>query len=172
MGTEQIMIMGMGCLINCDEGFGIHVLERLKQCYAFPKNVHVIDGSVLGTSLLGVISQPDHLIVIDVLRRGGKAGEFYRLAGKKTADILEGKLAHYQSEFWDALVMCRALDKVPETVILGVEPEDVDTCSADLSPALREKVAPMVTLILSELDRLGVPYKPGVTDDGTCQYPI
>lgn len=170
--NQQIMIMAQGCLINCDEGFGVHVIEKLKQCYAFPEHVEIIDGSVLGTGLLGVVAQPDHLIVVDILRRGGPPGDLYRLEDDTLADLLKCKLAHYQSEFWDALVMCQALDKVPETVLLGVEPEDIDTCSVDLTPLLQEKVEPMVAMILAELDRLGVAYEPGVTDEGECQHPI
>ncbi len=172
MEKKQIMIMGLGCLINCDEGFGIHVIEKLKQCYAFPENVQIVDGSVVGTGLLGVVSQPDHLIVVDVLRRGGKPGDVYRLAAAETAKILDGTLAHYQSEFCDALVMCQVLDKVPETVVLGIEPENIKTCGVNLTPVLQAMVESMVAMVLAELGRLGVAYEPGVTDDGECQYPI
>jgi hydrogenase maturation protease len=54
--------------------------------------------------------------------------------------------------------LCQALDKVPETVIVGVEPLDIDTLSIELTSVTAAKVAPMVDMVLSELDRLDTPY--------------
>jgi hydrogenase maturation protease len=54
--------------------------------------------------------------------------------------------------------MCQALDKVPETVILGVEPEDIDTLGLELTPAIKPKIEPVIEMVLKELDRLGVGY--------------
>jgi hydrogenase maturation protease len=51
------------------------------------------------------------------------------------------------------------LDKVPQTVIVGVEPEDVQTMSTELTPAVCAKVDPVIDMVLTELDRLGVTYK-------------
>ena len=50
------------------------------------------------------------------------------------------------------------LDKVPDTVIVGVEPQDIDTLSIELTPCIQSKVDPMIQRVLSELDRLNVPY--------------
>jgi hydrogenase maturation protease len=64
----------------------------------------------------------------------------------------------HQVDLLEALTLCQALDKVPETVILGVEPEDIETLSLEMSPAVRRQVAPMAARVLQELDRLGVTY--------------
>ena len=64
--------------------------------------------------------------------------------------------------------MCQALDKVPKTVILGVEPEDIDTMDTELTPAIAARVEPMVCRVLDELDRLGVAYTKGCTEDVSC----
>ena len=50
------MILGVGCLLFSDEGFGIRVIEKLEETYTFPDNVSVVDGGVLGVNLLGVMS--------------------------------------------------------------------------------------------------------------------
>ena len=81
MTNDQIMILGVGNLLFSDEGFGVRVVEELERRYAFPDNVTVIDGGVLGVSLMGVMSEADRLIVVDVIRNQGVPGELYRLAG-------------------------------------------------------------------------------------------
>jgi hydrogenase maturation protease len=54
---------------------------------------------------------------------------------------------------------------VPETVIIGVEPQDIDTLSLELTPVTRAKVDAVIDMVLTELDRLGVSYKKGKSDN-------
>jgi hydrogenase maturation protease len=77
--SPAIMILGIGNILFSDEGFGIRVIEKIEEIYQFEDNVQVIDGGVLGINLLGVISKPDHLIVVDAIRNRGNPGERYRL---------------------------------------------------------------------------------------------
>jgi hydrogenase maturation protease len=53
------------------------------------------------------------------------------------------------------LTLCQALDKVPQTVIIGVEPGDIDTQSLELTPAIQAQVDPVIDMVLDELKRLG-----------------
>ena len=125
--TEQIMILGVGCTLFTDEGFGVRVIEQIEEQYDFPDNVSVVDGGVLGTNLLGVISMADHLIVVDAIRNKGNPGDLYRLYGDRFPKGSGPRIRIHQVDFLEALTLCTALDKVPETVIVGVEPEDIDT---------------------------------------------
>ena len=67
----------------------------------------------------------------------------------------------HQVDFLEALTLCQALDNVPETVIVGVEPQDIDTMSIELTPTTQVKVDAVIDMVLAELDRLGVSYKKG-----------
>jgi hydrogenase maturation protease len=159
MKQKQIMILGVGCILFTDEGFGIRVIEKIEELYEFPENVSVVDGGVLGMNLLGVISEADHLIVVDAVRNKGEAGSLYRLEGDAIPDRIRAKNSLHQVDFLEALTMCQALDKVPKTVILGIEPEDIDTLGIELTSTTRSKVEPMIGMVLKELDRLGVSYQ-------------
>jgi hydrogenase maturation protease len=159
MKSQHIIILGVGCILFSDEGFGVRVIEKLEEQYDFPENISIVDGGVLGMNLLGVISQADHLIVVDAIRNKGKPGDVYRLYGKQIPERIRAKNSIHQVDFLEALTLCRALDKVPETVIVGVEPEDIETLSVQLTPTIRAKVDPMIHMVLTELDRLEVPYQ-------------
>jgi hydrogenase maturation protease len=155
---EQVMILGVGCTLYTDEGFGVRVIERIDEQYAFPEHVSVVDGGVLGTNLLGVLSLADHLIVVDAIRNKGKAGDLYRLYGEEIPKRIRAKNSIHQVDFLEALTLCTALDKVPDTVIVGVEPEDIDTCSIEMTPVIQDQMDPVIQMVLKELDRLGVAY--------------
>jgi hydrogenase maturation protease len=173
MATEQILVLGVGNILLTDEGVGIRVIERIQERYAFPDNVSVLDGGVLGLSLLGVISEADHLIVVDAIKKGGEPGSLYRLEGDEVPRRILAKNSLHQVDFLETLASCQALDKVPETVILGVEPLDIENLSIELTPVVQGRIDVLVDMVLKELDRLGVRYRPkgeiGHVSGHTCQ---
>ncbi|MBW1828606.1 MAG: hydrogenase expression/formation protein, partial [Deltaproteobacteria bacterium] len=83
----------------------------------------------------------------------------YRIDGKSIPERVRAKNSLHQVDFLETLTLCQALDKTPETVILGVEPEDIETLSIDLTQTTMRKVDPMIEMVIAELDRLGICYK-------------
>ena len=165
MNSKNIVILGIGNILFCDEGFGVRVIERLFESYDFPENVSVVDGGVLGMNLLGVMSEADHLIVVDAIKNKGEPGSLYRFERTHLPERIRTKSSLHEVDFLEALTMCQILDKVPETVIIGVEPEDIDAVCIDLTPSTRSKIDPVIEMVLKELDRLGVTYKKGAKDN-------
>lgn len=159
MASEHILVLGVGNILLTDEGVGIRVIERLQERYEFPDNVSVVDGGVLGLSLLGIISEADHLIVVDAVKNGREPGSLCRLEGDEVPKRILAKNSLHQVDFLETLTSCQALDRAPETVILGVEPRDIETMSIELTPTVQEKVDLLVRMVLKELDRLGVHYR-------------
>ncbi len=157
--TEQILVLGVGNILLSDEGVGIRVIERIQERYEFPDNVNVLDGGVLGLSLLGVISEADHLIVVDAVKNGGEPGALYRLKGDQVPKRILAKNSLHQVDFLETLASCQAFDRIPETVILGVEPEDIENLGIEMTPVVQAKVDSLVEMVLKELDRLGVRYR-------------
>jgi hydrogenase maturation protease len=166
--SPEIMVLGIGCILFADEGFGVRVVQKMEKLYRFPERVLLVDGGVLGVNLLGVISKPNHLIVVDAIRNRGKPGDLYRLRGDEVPARIRAKNSLHQVDFLEALTLCQALDKVPETVIVGVEPEDIETLSIELTPAIQAKVDPVIDMVLAELTRLGVTYTKGNPDNVSC----
>lgn len=152
----RIMILGIGCTLFADQGFGIAVLEELERRYDFPEHVRLVDGGLLGVGLFGTICQCEHLIVIDTMCRNGRPGQIYRLQGREILARLLDKNHVQQVEFLEALAHCQTLDKPHRTVLLGIEPEDTKTLACELTPVLQAQMEAMTSCVLDELDRLGV----------------
>ena len=152
---EHIMILGVGNVLLTDEGVGIHVARKITERYDFSPNVSLEDGGVLGVNLLGVISEADHLIVVDAVKNGREPGSLYRIEGKDVPKRILAKNSLHQVDLLETLTLCQALDKVPETVILGVEPKDIETVGLELTPPVQERVEELIDLVLKEIVRLG-----------------
>jgi hydrogenase maturation protease len=157
--SPEIMVLGIGSILFSDDGFGVQVIQKIEREYEFPDNVLVVDGGVLGINLLGVISKPHHLVVVDTMRNRGKPGDLYRIEGEAIPERIRAKNSLHQVDFLEALTLCQALDKVPKTVIIGVEPEDIQTLSLVLTPTVQAQIEPVVEMVLKELERLGVSYR-------------
>ncbi|VEN74214.1 Hydrogenase expression/formation protein [Candidatus Desulfarcum epimagneticum] len=162
---QHVMILGIGCILYTDEGFGVRVVERLQERYEFPDHVSVVDGGVLGIHLLGVISQADHLVVVDAVKNKQPPGTLCRIEGHDVPARIRAKNSLHQIDFLEALTLCQALDKVPETVILGMEPTDIETLCVELSDMAKDRMDEMIGMILKEMDRLGVSYKEKTAPD-------
>lgn len=158
--APHVMVMGVGNILLTDEGFGIRVMQELERCYEFAPNVSVVDGGVLGLSLLGVIAEADYLIVIDAVRNRGNPGDFHRLTGDAIPARVRAKNSLHQIDFLETLTLCQALDNVPETLILGVEPVDTDSLGVELTPMLQARVEPMIEMVLEELRQLNAGFRP------------
>jgi hydrogenase maturation protease len=166
MKSKRITVLGVGNILFRDEGVGVRVVERLHERYEFPENVNLVDGGVLGLGLLGVISETDHLIVVDAVRNHGEPGTLYRLEGEEVPKRLYAKNSLHQVDLLETLAVVPALDHEPDTVILGVEPEDIETMSLELSPPVRDAVGSLMEGVLRELARLGAAAREkGVTGD-------
>ncbi len=159
MKDRNIVILGLGCTLLADQGFGISVVQALSAEYDFAPSVQLVDGGLVGVAMTGVIADADHLIVVDAIHNNGAAGDLYRLAGSEVLARLTAKNSVLQVEFLESLAHCQALDDPPEVVLLGIEPEDTDTVACELTPLLGEKMGPMIDKVLSELDRLSVDYR-------------
>jgi len=158
------MILGIGSILYSDDGFGIRVIEQIERDYEFPGEVLVVDGGVLGINLLGVISKPNHLVVVDAIRNRGTPGDLYRLEGDAIPERIRAKNSLHQVDFLEALTLCQVFDKVPQTVIIGVEPQDYQTLSLALTPTVQARIEPAIRMVLDELTRLGVSHRRKLSD--------
>jgi hydrogenase maturation protease len=159
METKKITILGIGCSLLADQGFGVRVIQALMERFDFQENVQLVDGGLIGVGLIGTIAQTDHLIVIDAISNNGNPGDIYRLEGRQILQRLAGRNHIQQVEFLEALAHCQALDNPPQAVLLGIEPGDTHTLTCELTTVLKGKMDAMTAQVLEELHRLGVVYR-------------
>ncbi len=166
--AEQILILGIGNLLFTDEGFGVHVMQQLDSEYDFDDNVMAVDGGVLGLNLISVISDADKLIVIDAVKDRQPPGTLYRIDKEGIPERIRAKNSLHQVDFLETLAVCQALEIHPETVIFGVEPEDIESFGIELSKTTASKVDKMIEMVLLELDRFGAGWKKKEQMDVPC----
>jgi hydrogenase maturation protease len=172
MKNKQIIILGVGNILLTDEGFGVHVVNRLKSQYRFPEKINLIDGNVSGLNLLETILDSDYLIIVDTIQNNGPPGTSYCLKGGDIPERMTPKNSLHQIDLFEVLALCRAVGHLPETVIYGVEPEDIETFNDQLSPKIFSRVGETVQKILNELEQMGITYKEMGTKENVPGNPL
>jgi len=76
---KKTMVLGIGNIIMGDEGFGLHVIRRLKEI-GMPENIILEEGGVGGFELLNGLQGIEKLVVVDIMiavfiGRGAMAAE-------------------------------------------------------------------------------------------------
>jgi hydrogenase maturation protease len=147
--TPRVVVIGVGNLLQKDEGVGIHVIRSL-QDMGLPADVKLVDG---GTSpdLIAYTKAGDKMIIIDCATTGGEAGSIYRF---KPEDLEAGKgkltSAHEMGVAENLKLMEMTGNKPKETVIIGIEPAEIDW-GIELSEKLQERLLEVVKVVVEEI---------------------
>lgn len=144
------LVLGLGNLVHCDDGAGVHAIHRLQKDDRVPPGVVLIDGGTQGLSLLPHVSGYQRLLVIDAIDAGEPPGALLRLEGRALAD-LPGRASVHQMGFSDLMVAMKLLGDLPEeVVVLGVQPLSTEW-SAELSPPVEKTMDALIDAAIGQL---------------------
>ena len=131
------MVLGLGNLLLGDEGFGIHVIRRLKEV-ELPKHVSVVEGGVGGFNLLGHLDGVEQLLVVDVMMMESPPGKIHLLK-QKPEEPGKTILSFHQVGVPELIKMWGLLGYEPEIIFVVTRPEKI-SWNTELSPPLQSAV--------------------------------
>lgn len=150
-------ILGIGNVLQNDDGIGIKILAYLDAHYRFPDNVELIDGGTCGATLNTAIVDKQWLIIIDALNIPGEPGEIRILAGESFINRPpQTKMSPHQVGFLDLIQLMRLEGTGPEQLeLVGVIPGDLDH-GAEISAAVDATIEPVIKHVLELLAKRGI----------------
>lgn len=146
---RKILLLGVGNLIIGDEGVGIHVVNRMRE-EGLPDYVEAVDGGTLGLSLLHLLEGVSKLVIIDCLDAGAEPGDIFRFHPDDITVKQKVDLSFHDLGLLEVLTMAKVLGCLPETIIFGIQPDQLDW-KVGLSEKLEEKVPLLMELVRKEL---------------------
>lgn len=125
--ASEITVLGIGNTILSDEGFGVRVVEFLKDNYAFPDNVQLLDGGTLGVELMHFVVGTSKLLIIDSIDGGAEAGKIFHLRGDEILNHFTQKISVHEVGIQDILTMLEVTGKkIPCVELLGAQPYSLE----------------------------------------------
>lgn len=148
-GNGTTMVLGVGNLLMGDEGFGVHVVRRLKEV-ELPSHVRVAEGGVGGFNLLGYLEGVKRLLVVDVMMTDSPPGELRLLrSDQKPEEPGKQILSFHQVGILELVKMWGLLGYEPEIMFLVTRPEKIEW-GTELSPPL-QSAADQATKMIQHL---------------------
>jgi hydrogenase maturation protease len=151
----DVLVLGLGNVLLGDDGLGAAATACIERDYRIPPGVRLEDGGTLGLSLLGLLADSDHVILVDAVRADAPAGTLVRLGGADVADAVRDRLSPHQVGVADLLNAARLINRYPSTVtLIGLVPETIDLAVVR-SSAVDRKLDELVEAIVREVQSLG-----------------
>lgn len=148
MGTSdrrRVVVAGLGNLLLCDDGVGVHAARTLAQTAG--GGVTVVDAGTDVWSLAGILQTGDRLLALDAVCAGGQPGSLYRFRGEEAQRAGRGTSVHGLG-LMEAIELGGAAMPA-DVVVLGVEP-----ASTAYGMALSAPVAAALPQMLAEAERI------------------
>jgi hydrogenase maturation protease len=148
---SHTLVLGIGNLIQSDDGVGIHAVRRLRALADLPDDVEVIDGGTMGLELLHCLEGVGILVVVDAVDSGLAPGTLIRMTGDQVPAYLSLKMSPHQIGLPDLLFAAKLRDLYPRQVVIwGIQPATIEM-GLELSPAVVDQVDALVQEVLKEI---------------------
>ncbi|HEY1897442.1 MAG TPA: hydrogenase maturation protease [Terracidiphilus sp.] len=143
------LILGMGNLLLCDEGVGVHVARALAQ-RELPPNVAVVEAGTAFLDVLPDIEKADRILLVDAMEGGGAPGSVYRLPFDQC--LHPEMLASLHGFDLSRVLFMAGSNRTPEVTVFGVEPARIEW-GTELSPVIQQVLPAVEDAILKEVLR-------------------
>ncbi len=87
MAQNRKVVLGLGNLLNRDEGLGVQALKLLDAQLGQQTQFELLDGGVLGLNLLMIVEECSHLLILDAVNVGRPAGTVVNCAKRRFPSI-------------------------------------------------------------------------------------
>lgn len=148
---NKVLVLGVGNSILSDEGLGVHLANRLTR-EELPSNVEIQDGGTQGLELLGYMEDVAKLIIVDCVKAGAEPGSIFRFEPDKV-DVIpkQYKISFHDLGIYDFLQIATAMEILPPTVILGMEPGKIEW-GEELSAPVEAKMDKLRCFVMEEIN--------------------
>jgi hydrogenase maturation protease len=143
----QTLILGIGNLLLCDEGVGVHVVRALQQ-EQLPADVITLEVGTFLLEALPYIEQADRIIIVDAMKADEAPGTVYRVPFDDC--VKADCLASLHGFDLSRTLYMAGKEETPEVIVFGVEPSRIDW-GIELSPVIQKAVPAVIGAIKKEI---------------------
>ena len=152
-GSKRKVVLGLGNILNRDEGLGIQALRLLEPRTGDFPDFEFLDGGVLGLNLLMIVEDCSHLLLLDSVDAKKPTGTVIELAKEQIPLYAGIKMSQHQVTFQEVLGLANIRGHLPENLhLIGIQPDDL-TVGLGLSPSVENALPQVVEKAIAVLNR-------------------
>lgn len=151
-----MIVLGIGNVLQKDDGIGVYASTYLQQNYSFSPNIEIINGGVEGINLYSIFEENQEILVLDSIEIEDSPSSIYLIPSSELGGRGLNSGGAHEIGVLQCLDMLELQGKpLPEATILGIIPHHI-TFEIDLSDGLKEAFDGYIKVALDFLKRAGV----------------
>jgi len=151
-----MIIIGIGNVLQKDDGLGVYAASYLFENYIFSQEVEIINGGVEGIHLFNVLENNSHVVVLDCLQLNDSPASIYAIPAKEISGYGLNNGGAHEIGILQCMDMMELQGKeIPQAIVIGIVPEEV-TFAFGLSDALLEAFEGYISVVLQYLSKHGI----------------
>jgi len=151
-----MVIIGIGNVLQKDDGLGVYAASYLNDNYIFSKNIDIINGGVEGIHLLNVLEENSHVVVLDCLQLNDEPASIYAIPAQEISGYGLNNGGAHEIGILQCMDMMELQGKeVPEAIVIGIVPGEV-TFEFGLSPEIIDAFEGYISVVLQYLIKQGI----------------
>lgn len=156
----QTVLLGIGNILQGDDGIGVFACAYLKANYLFPENVSIIEGGVEGINLVNLFLENDHIIILDAIEIDDAPGSIYNIPACELSGYGLANGGAHEVGVLQCLDIVELMGKeLPISHLLGIVPQRIDL-NIGLSAELEQAFRHYLDAVLSHLKQYHIAVEP------------
>ncbi len=154
-----MVIIGIGNVLEKDDGFGVYAATYLNDNYIFSEEIKIINGGVQGINLFNVVEENDHIVILDSIELDDTPASIYAIPSEELSGYGLNNGGSHEIGIIQCMDMLELQGKpTPKTIVIGIIPAEV-TIAFDLSQALTEAFEGYISVVLQYLTKHSISYE-------------
>lgn len=159
MKREKITILGIGNVLQKDDGIGVYATEYLLFNYTFKPHINIINGGVEGINLLDIFIENDDIIILDTISLDDKPASIYNIPASELGGYGLNSGSAHEIGVLQCLDMLDLQEKPrPKSNIVAIIPQEI-SFEFNLSQTLKDSFEDYINVILSDLSKRDIKYR-------------
>jgi hydrogenase maturation protease len=152
----SIVVLGVGNVLQEDDGIGIYACAYLSANYDFNPEIEIINGGVEGINLLNLFLENDRIIILDTINLDDEAGSIYNIPSYELSGYGLNSGGAHEVGVMQCLDMIELMGHpLPESNVIGIVPQSI-TFEMGLSDELFERFNDYINTVINYLKTVNI----------------
>jgi len=153
---KNLALLGVGNILECDDGIAIYATKYLEKNYTFEPNIEIINGGVEGINLLNLFMEHKHIIILDAIEIDDEVGSIYHIPSHELTGYGLNSGGAHEIGVLQCFDILELMGKdIPKSSVIGIIPHIIDV-KIELSELLTEKFEIYISTIVQILQDEGI----------------
>ena len=153
---KKIALIGMGNLMFKDEGVGTYLAKYIELNYKIPSNLEIVDGGLMGFSLMSYYQEFDKLIVLSTNSKNDEPGTISQYSGEEMLRLGKTRKSANEVELAMMIEICSFKENTAEVELITITPKNIEDVEVNLTNTILNKLPKMVDMTLELLQKEGI----------------